>query len=520
MIHKKQKTKNGSAIVYALVMVTVISILLAGTSHFIVSNVQYGRTAEPREQSIQIAEAGAFFYRWYIAHQIEGLTAQQVQAFWASDAAYGVDDNGDGDCDDPDAGTDHDGNGLESYRANFQSLGTYTICVTPPANFTTIINVEVRGEVTGKEEHARTMRARFRKPSWSEFAILGNAATRLSSGTEIFGPMHVNGGFRFDGTAHNVISSSVTCYNDPDTGGGGSCERPGVWRIGSESVNCGDPPDTAEQTYYLAGKECPVPSQDFNAVTADFSLMQTTAQDIEDTTGFKYVYGTQGRGRFIELGQPSSDQMRITRVTSSSNTSYNITGLSGSDVEIVDIQDWGIVYVRDNVWVEGELPSGKLLTIAAHHSGGNTPHIYVGSDDITYENYDGSEVLGLAAEGDVRFLRLSEGDLGAPSGSDLETFELAGALMAQTGRVGWGHNTSHNTTQRQQWWNTDRDTVTMYGAIATNTRMGFGYALGCCGGSAGYVNRNLTFDNNLLYNPPPLFPTGNTYEIDLWEEVQ
>ncbi len=55
----------------------------------------------------------------------------------------------------------------------------------------------------------------------------------------------------------------------------------------------------------------------------------------------------------------------------------------------------------------------------------------------------------------------------------------------------------------------------MYGAIATNVRMGFGYTDG-----TGFINRSLMFDNNLLYSPPPLFPTGNTYAIDLWDEIE
>jgi hypothetical protein len=29
----------------------------------------------------------------------------------------------------------------------------------------------------------------------------------------------------------------------------------------------------------------------------------------------------------------------------------------------------------------------------------------------------------------------------------------------------------------------------------------------------------LNFDNNLLYYPPPYFPTGTEYSIDLWDEL-
>jgi hypothetical protein len=50
--------------------------------------------------------------------------------------------------------------------------------------------------------------------------------------------------------------------------------------------------------------------------------------------------------------------------------------------------------------------------------------------------------------------------------------------------------------------------------MATNLRYGLAYSDG-----TGYTNRILIFDNNLLYWPPPYFPTGTEYSIDLWEEL-
>jgi hypothetical protein len=45
-------------------------------------------------------------------------------------------------------------------------------------------------------------------------------------------------------------------------------------------------------------------------------------------------------------------------------------------------------------------------------------------------------------------------------------------------------------------------------------RYGFSWTDG-----TGYITRNLYYDNNLLYYPPPYFPTGTQYELDLWEEL-
>jgi hypothetical protein len=52
--------------------------------------------------------------------------------------------------------------------------------------------------------------------------------------------------------------------------------------------------------------------------------------------------------------------------------------------------------------------------------------------------------------------------------------------------------------------------------IATNTRYGFAYT-----DNTGYTTRNINYDGNLLYAPPPSFPlTSNQYSTISWEEVQ
>jgi hypothetical protein len=363
----------------------------------------------------------------------------------------------------------------------------------------------------------RIIRARLRKPSWSEFAILANNMIRLSSGTEVYGPMHVNGGFHFDGTAHNIVTSSVSSYCDSDgdvkNDGGTSCGgwwsggvvRPGVWAANVPGSDNSVDPDDSE--HFLAGKQYPVVSQDFNSVTADFSVMQETASNIavtDERGGDKdnLEYNGSGKGRLIEFGVPSAGKMRITRVRRFSSSNYDITRLytGNSNVDEFDIPDNTVIYVRDNVWVEGNIPADKRITIAAHDSrSSRTPRIFIGRDDINYEDYEHDTVLGLAAEGDVSIIRYDD------SMSD-NPLHIDAVLLSQKGRIGRDHFSSYNDS---------RDTIELYGAIATNARMGFGYTDG-----TGFQTRKLIFDNNLLYSPPPLFPTGNSYAIDQWDEIE
>lgn len=522
---KWKKTKyHGSALVYVLAVISAASVLFAGTIQFVTSHVKYNTTLEADQQAFHVAEAGIFFYRWYLAHNIEGKTASQIQDFWDGDP-LGQDDNGDGDCDDPDT-ADGDGDGTEAYVGNYEGIGQYRICITPPQTYSTVLHIQSEGTaIASGKTQSRTIRARQRKPSWSEFAILANADTRLSEGTVVYGPMHVNGGFRFDGVAYNLVTSSKTTYRDPDSGQ----YKPGVWTGWSNEFN-----NTLGKKVFQAGKRYPVAVQDFNSITSNFNEMRTVAISND------MYFNNSLQGRYITLkvdgSDPTKGTMEVQRVESfDSNftptipeTCNNVCVRYRSNgtcrewqmvcnpeapvVKNISAEDAEIVYVEDNVWIEGELPEGVKLTIAAHDPNSVQPRIFFGMDDITYRDRDSDCVLGIAAEGNIELVRYSEGLHSVPNSDERSVLMIDGVLLSQYGRVG-----RYN-------WNDCKDTITLHGAIATNTRMGFGYVgtVYCDGANRplGFETRNLYFDGNLLYSPPPLFPTGSTYAMDLWEEIK
>ncbi len=494
------KTKRGGVLIYGMIVIGLVSVIFAGLIQYVVSSARLSFFTVRSERSLHVAEAGVYFYRWYLAHNIQGKTATQVQQFWANNP-LGVDDNGDGDCDDVDT-ADGDGNGKESYIVAYtdgvEIMGTYEVCVTPPSIYSTSVIVKVKGVVRDVE---RTIQARLRQPSWSERAILADSDMRLSADTEIFGTMHSNGGFRFDGITHNIISSSRETYTDPDSGS----VRPGVWRDGGESIGCDDVPTAAEQDRFKAGKQCPNEAIDFDDATADFNVIRSTAQ----TTG-TYYPDTGERGYYVELGlsyDPSL--MRITEVDQYNTETFERTVMGDVIAEVV-MPSEGVLYFEDNVWVKGEVPSGYKLTLVAHSPlAGMKPHIILGDDDVLFEDYTTNTILALAAKGNVHIMRYIKGDR---SSSSSETLRIDAALLAQSGNVGW---TVPDGTSGGDWWDNTIDAVTIYGAIISKQRFGFGYTSG-----AGFQNRDIIFNNDLLISPPPLFPTEGSYEIDLWDEVR
>ncbi len=503
MVKIKNKKNRGSVLGYMLVIMAVVMIILTSMIHFVISRINYSNYQADKEQSLQIAEAGIYFYRWYLAHEVEGKTASQVSDFWQNENPLGVSSN---------------------YEREFEDqtgnvIGKYSIKVEPPASNSTIVIIESTGWTYRRPGAARTLRVRFRRPSWSEYEVLCNANIRFGSGTEVFGPIHSNGGVHFDGVAHNIVSSSQETYIDPDENILVDC----VWTSYEDEYN-----DDMESDVFLAGKEFPVATKDFNGVSADLALIKQVALD-----GTHGVYfGHSGKGQHIILKTNGTFSAR--QVNTFDPFTHEIKNY-GNAWETYDIPEEGVIFVENNAWVEGSIDGSRVTIAAADIVGGSGSSLYV-ANDITYTNFDASDVVGLIAQSDFEVIRDSEDDL-----------RIDAAIIAQNGRVGRDYYSAFYSSKSacafkiedgvfydyREYCNGGpgwyfcpedetkcldiKDTITIYGAIATNGRYGFSWWDGIR--NTGYLNRNLIYDNNLLYYPPPYFPVGSKYSLDLWEEL-
>ncbi|NTW15634.1 MAG: hypothetical protein HGA38_04705 [Candidatus Moranbacteria bacterium] len=481
-------TLPGSILTYVLVIMMVVSILLVSILQYVSSQIRNAQYAVSREQAFQVAEQGIQFYKWYLAHQTDGRTAQQIQAFWDSGTAFGVGSDYVADVSDPSGGV----------------MGTYRLRVTPPQSGSTVVWVESTGEMSRYPGKTRTIRVRFRRPSWSEHTVLANDFMRFGEGTEVYGMIMSNGGVRFDGLAHNVVTSAAVSADDEDHSGGNEHGVHTHVRIPPSSGVSSTPLSSelatqtvrSRQDVFMAGREFPVTSTDFNGVLGDLGYMRSEAQ-----AGRGRYFNSSGSGRRIILKTNGTyDVCTVNDYNSSTNVIINYLKNSGSGtcgscsgqcLSNYPIVQNGVIFVEDNVWLEGQV-SGKRITVtAANLSGGSfAPSVFI-PNNVRYTNYDGTDVIGIIGQRDVEI----------PSNA-ANTLRIDGALLAQQGRVGMENYGVH------------RDTITVFGAIATNDRYGFAWTNG-----TGYENRNLFYDNNLLYYPPPYFPTGTQYRLDLWEEL-
>ncbi|NMB57304.1 hypothetical protein GYA19_05225 [Candidatus Beckwithbacteria bacterium] len=122
------------------------------------------------------------------------------------------------------------------------------------------------------------------------------------------------------------------------------------------------------------------------------------------------------------------------------------------------------------------------------------------NNNLVYLDKNGEHSLGLIAHNDIIMGREIP-----------ENFEIDGALMAQNGKVirdGYLSNCGSSSHAL-------KDKLTIYGSILSNQKSYWNFGDPPV---SGFITREITYDPNLLYAPPPYFPTDGEYEFISWEE--
>lgn len=515
----KTKIQKGSALAFMLVIMAAILIILVSILQYISSQTKYGFYNYSKEESLQIAESGINFYKWYLSKEMETRTTpQDVQDFWENDNPIGTEH----DCDEVGAHiVDYDSGGIR---------GKYCIEVTPPEEWSTIFTVRSIGWTDNNPNVKRTIQARFRRPSWSEYMIVGNQQFVLNDETVAHGRIHSNEGVHFNGVAYNIVSSEQnTYYYTGGLLGLGAGIKPGVWTYWSGEYN-----HTLNRNVFQAGKQV---GTDDGAIHWDFPSVNpyinfAKNKSLEgisppgtpcDSNGC--YFDNSGEGRHIILNGSTMNVCKVNSYCTNqlgccvgflcsggyfqkysiinyarNSGSGTCSSCSGSCVTTYNIPNNGAVYVEDNAWIEGTLGSSsnhkRVTIIAADMALNPGKNIFVGMNDIRYSSYDGTDILGLLAQNNIEIIRDSQNNL-----------RIDGALMAKNGRVG-----------RDTYLFDLPNSVTFYGSIVSNGRFNVGKGI-IWWLDVGYQHAYLNFDNNLLYYPPPFFPTGVGYSMDNWEEL-
>lgn len=464
------RSSEGSVLVMVTLLIFVISLVLLAILGTATMQLRLVRKTQDKELAFHIAEAGANYYQWHLAH-------------FPTDYADGTGQTGCNPC----GPYVHDYTDFDTG----QVVGQFSLTITPPPNGTTVVTIASTGSTSANPSVERRVTVKYGVPSLARYAFLTNSDVWIGDSESVSGEMSSNGGIRFDGTANAPIQSAKTTYTCPSWSGSPCpATKAGIW--GSAS--------TATQGYW----QYPVPNVDFSSMTADLASMKTAAQSAglylspSNALGYSLVFNANGT-------------ISVYKVTSF----RSMTGILASDVNgtavtpTIDYQNRtlqftqaiptnGVIFVEDHVWVEGTV-NGRAQVTAAKlpYNPTTAPNIYI-PNNILYTAKDGAHVLGLIAQKNIVATYY------VPT-----TLEVNAALIAQNGSV-----------QRYQFGGGSsnvRTSITVYGSLATFGPWTWSYVSGSTVVS-GFTNTYTNYDANLLYGPPPSFPlTSDGYVQMSWQ---
>lgn len=477
----KIQKKRGMIIIQTMVFAAVAVMIIGALAGWAATSIKASRAAFNSEQAFQSAEAGIDYYRWHLAH----------------------------------APTDYkDGTGAPGPYVhllkdrNDNIVGQFSLDIVAPLLGSTLVKINSTGTSELDSSFSRKITSSVAKPSIAKYSVAGNSAFRFGVGTEIFGPVHVNGGIRFDGLAHNIVTSGTTTYTDTD---GDACTTTNSYGVHT-CVNPDDPASPAalplRPDVFAAGRLISQPIIDFSGFTTDLAILKANA--ISEGFWRDAAGGTAVGYHMVLKTNDTFDLYRINSWASRGNcNSASSESLSWSVGTQTLLGNYsfpanGIIFLEDNLVVNGQINGARLTIAAADLISPIINKNIIVNNDLKYTYKDGTDTIGLIGQGAVTVGLDSEDNL-----------EIDAAIIAQNDRVGRSYYNVGNTgpcTLRI------RDTISLYGMIASYGRYGFAYT---GNPPTGYINRFITYDANLLYAPPPDFPlTSDQYSIISWQEVK
>ncbi len=485
-IQKIKQNKSGSMLVVVLVMSGLFAMMLFGSIGLGVLQQKLNIRKVARAQALHIAEAGVNYYRWVLYHDSDEYCNKEPCKPGPDYGPYG-----------PYSYTDSAGENI---------IGYYELYITPPPeNGSTIVNIKSVGWVAGFPKIKRSIEVKCGISSWSTYSTLANNNMRFGEGTEVWGPIHSNGGIRFDGLAHNVITSLLNTYDDPDHSGpnefGVHTHVPPVDPLPDGNTPPGNVPVRTD--VFAGGRSFPAPVISFdlldNYINDVYGLATSSGVVIDPSSAAwsNCITSWCDEGFHLTIKTDNSIDVRgVSAVygTCSGSASNSISSETAV-ISNIPFPANGIFFVKHNIWVDGQINNGRVTILAfAEPFVGGTADILI-NDNLLYTNYDGTDAIGLIAQNNVSIGQYSQ-----------DILRIDAALIAKTGRIGRNYYGS--------WCSGSiRNTITVYGSLATNQRYGFAWTDG-----TGYQIRNLIYDNNLTFAPPPHFPTTGEYTFISWKE--
>ena len=460
-------SQQGSILVFEVVVIFILVMVMGAILSQAALQYRVLRSSSMREQAFHIAEAGVNYYQWHLAHFNtdfqDGTGAPPIAQTGFSSPCY-----------------------LHDYtdKDTGQVIGRYCLQITPPLIGSTVVTITATAYSLANPSIKRTVTSRYGIPSLAKYAFLTQGDVWVGGSESVSGAMHANGGIRFDGTGNAPITSAKTTYTCQTYHGcSPSQSKAGIW---------GSAPQSTKNFWQF-----PMPSVDFSSMTADLASLKTSAQSAgrylapSGSQGYSLVFnanGTYTTYRVTSLRNHATGT-DVNGASHPENLDYNNRTL----INTVALPANGIIYLEDRTWVEGTV-NGRVMVAAARlpYNASTAPSIII-PNNITYTAQDGTSSLGLLAQKDILISYFAPNNL-----------TIHAAMIAQNG-----------SAQRYYFSGNVKDTITIYGTIASYGTWTWSWVNGSGTTTSGYESTATTYDSNLLYAPPPSFPltTGGYQQI-------
>lgn len=524
MKYLPKMNQDGFAIPTLLSFIIAATIILLAVMSVIFTNLTVVSSNIQSQKAFNIAEAGLNYYLWHLSHNSGDYKDGQTTPT-TPDATLGY------------------GPYVHSYVDDSAiTEGTYTLWINPQGNGSTIMNVRSIGKVAGTNK-TRTVQAQIGAPSFASYALVADSALWFGNTESADGPVHSNVGIRMDGSSNGDVTAANATYVPPGSLGGDGNSHPGVWCNSSVTspVNC----NTRSKTDW----RYPVPQVDFNQISGSLCSIKKVAfladsstsslagganpctqTPVTRTAAYLPQRSSSGsfsiaKGYLIELNTDGTYNLSQVNAETDTSTPYTSALTLSAVASNISIPSSGVIFTEDNVWVRTNPTYHGRVTIAAGRlaSSTNNANIVI-ADDVVYSTKNGSDAIGLVAEGDVIIAPY------APPSSGNFTFEVDGALLSQANSVQYPDVYRVNSNRCTRGWIGANQLFSFYGSVGTRQTWTWTWLDGSnqCGDAAndpsqgyisGILHNTTSYDYNLLYAPPPSYPITGGFNIISWREI-
>lgn len=504
-----------------LSIIIAVSIISAATLMIILNNFfTVGRNIKS-QQAFNIAEAGINYYLWHLSHNpTDYKDGKTTPATPDPQLGYGpyqhvyIDDDA-------------------------VARGTFTLWIKPQGGGSTIVNVRAIGKVYGTST-TRTVQAQIGAASFASYALVADTPLWFGNTESASGPVHSNVGIRMDGNSDSDVTSTNATYVPPNNLGGDNKSHPGVWCDSSITtpVNC----NTRSKTDW----RYPVPSVDFNQVSSSLCTMKKAAfADYASTSSLANLSNactqqpTTRTAAYLPRRATTYNPVQGYLIQLNTNGTYDLYNVNGENDQLtpytsaltlvpvatgIALPPSGVIFAEDNVWVRSNPTFHGRVNIGAGRLATSDDANIIIADDLVYSTKNGSDVIGLVAEGSVLIAPY------APPASGGFNFEVDAAALSQAASVTYPSTYRTNTSRCTRGWVNNNQNFTFYGSVASRQTWTWTWFRGSsCGDSvrdtasgnyySGIKNNTTQFDYNSQYAPPPSFPITGGYNILSWREV-